>query len=442
MALLGLVVLGAAPCGAEDVNAPPDPKTPKQTCPSPSTIAPTFYSLLDQNKFSGLADVVRQSLAACTYGGQVVDCTDPRAAPPPAGILIGGLLHDLGTFTKDPPEVTPGAKPGDPGYCAAPGSAPTPPNRLCLVRRALHLLIRQRAPDGKVVLVKAFDDLQPLTAGIFRYVDGTLPGVTGDHYAAAPALGHVVRRCDGPNVTGLLHGLLVWLEPPNGQKALNAVVTLLRNPDMEDFLSKIDVQNDIGRQGFITLIKIVIGTVVRADFKPSDLDTLMNKFIYPAVEKDYPNNGLEGDIKAVVAVIDDVLDPNRTPNVLHPLQKVLTCTETADPSSVILGATYDLLVQAKVVSVDQLLDTLSSLLALDPNGTFLKTADVLDQTVAGDPQTHDALDQVLEVLLQENNARKVVPVMVTILESDVISEAVGLADVLFDGCGGPGASGP
>ena len=139
-----------------------------------------------------------------------------------------------------------------------------------------------------------------------------------------------------------------------------------------------------------------------------------------------------------MAVLDGVLDPQLTPNVLHPLQNVLSCTETADSQSVILGAVYDLLFQAKVVSLDDLLDTLSSLLALDPDGSLLQAADVLDQTVASDPDTHDALDQVLEVMLEDPNARKVVPVMVKLLESDVVSEAVGLVDVLFDGCGGAG----
>jgi hypothetical protein len=439
VALLGLVALGAAPCGAENVDAPPDPPQPVATCPSPRTIAPTFYSLLDQNAFAGLAEVVQQSLAACTYGGQVVACTDPRAEPPPAGLLIGGLLHDLGAFSKDPPEVTANALPGQTGYCAGPGDPiPDPPNRLCLIRRSLHRLIAQRSPDGKVVLVSAFDDLQPLTAGILQWVDGTLPGVQGDHYAALPALGHVVRRCDGPQVTGLLHGLLTWLQPPHGQQALDAVVTLLQNPDMQAFLGSIDVQNDVGRTGFIALVKAVISAILRPDFQPADLDNLMNQYVYPLVQQDYPNHDLEGDLKAVVAVLDQVLDPQLTPNVLHPLQNVLSCTEIADSQSVILGATYDLLFQAKVVSLDSLLSSLASILALDPDGTLLKAGDVLDQTVAADADTHDALDQVLEVMLEDQNARKVVPVMVKILQSDVVSEAVGLVDVLFDGCGGAG----
>ena len=164
----------------------------------------------------------------------------------------------------------------------------------------------------------------------------------------------------------------------------------------------------------------------------------MNQIVYPFVRQNYPDHGLEGDLKAAVAVLDGVLDPQLTPNVLHPLQNVLSCTETADSQSVILGAVYDLLFQAKVVSLDDLLDTLSSLLALDPDGSLLQAADVLDQTVASDPDTHDALDQVLEVMLEDPNARKVVPVMVKLLESDVVSEAVGLVDVLFDGCGGAG----
>jgi hypothetical protein len=434
------LVAGAAPCGAEDVDAPPDPPEPEHACTPPRELAPTFYAALETDAYAGLREIVEEVLAVCTFGAEVVPCNHPRAEPPAAAVLLAGIFTTLGDFAGDPPEVSGRALPGEPGYCAEPGAEPSPPNRLCTVTRSIDRLIAQRTETGAIVLVAAFDHLQPLIADLLRYVDGSLEGYAGgDHYGDLEILRRMVRRCDDEAVVDLLSGVIDFIHPPRGQEILAEVVALLDNPDAEGFLAGLDVDDDVGRAGFKALVRIILDQLQRNEFHPSELDDLLEDLVYPLVRSSFPDNELEGDIRRLMVHVNDALHPDRQPNILAPLRKVVDCATASDPDEVLVGAVYDLFFQADIVGLDELLLTISALLDIDPDGTVLRTADLLIRTLAAQPDVRDAFKDLLRVLLDAPHARIVFPVIIDMLESDVVGEVVALADQLLTGCGGRAA---
>ncbi|RMG10943.1 MAG: hypothetical protein D6729_18685 [Deltaproteobacteria bacterium] len=434
VAVAALLLIG---CSGEGHPAPAEDPPPASVCPAPSELAPTFYAGLESDRFAGLRVVVQDALAACTYGGEIVECSDPRADTSPAGALLAGVFEIVGTYAEDPPEWDGAAGPGDPGYCAAAGSVPPRPNRLCDLRRTLDLLIAERTPEGRIRLVAAVDRLGPLYASLLRYADGSHPAFPGEtHYEVLPDLRRVVSRCADDALIELLHGLLVWLAPPRGEEALDAVVRLVQNPDAQRFLTELDVQNDVGRDGFIALVRLAGDLVTSDDFTPDDLAGLMEDLVYPFVRETYPDHDLEGDLRRVMDVVYDLLDPAREPPVLTPLKDVLACALDADPDRRLTGAVYDLLFVARIVGLDELLATLREVLGLDPEGVALRTADTFLLEASAHRDLLDALREVLLVLLQEENARRLNPVAIDILESELPAEVIAILDQLLSGCGG------
>lgn len=435
---LALLALGVAPCGAEHVDAPADPPAPEAVCPAPHELAPTLFRKLDEDAFADLREVVEDVLSVCHDGTRVVSCADPRAEPPASGVLLGSFLAAVGDFAADPPEALAGARPGEAGYCAPPGEVPAAPNRLCALRRAVDRLVLERTPDGRIVLVEAFEALQPLLASVLRYVDGTLPGATGGgRWDLLPVTRTVVERCNDDPFLDLAQGLLRWLAPPRGKAAFEAFSRLLRNPDAKALLTSIDVKNDVGRGGFLALARTLRDALTSDGFDPAELQSTFEDLVYPFVRDHYPDHGLEADLRGAVDVLVDVLDPQRSPGVLRPLQEVVLCAEAADPDDALLGASYDLLFDAEVVGLDALMDTLSALTDADPDGTVLEAAGLLLRAFAEDRDARVAFSVVFGEVLTEENARKVLPVLVDLLESDVVSEIVVLGDVLLRGCGSP-----
>lgn len=436
-----LVLCGTAPCGAEDIDAPPDPTPPTEGCLAPHVLAPTFYEMLKADRFAGVREVIVASLSACTRQGQPVSCNDPAAQAPAMGVLLARFFKTLVEFASDPPELVDGTAPGDPGYCAPSEAEARQVNRLCIVRRALDRLILERTADGRIVLQQAFVDLQPLLADVLRYVDGGFPEVSGDRYGDLPVLRTVARRCGGDDLVDLVDALLAYLTPERAHTALRTLLRLLRNPDAERFLRNLDVEGGIGKDGFVALGRLLLDTVRSDAFDPAQIDQLMEDLVYPSVAQTYPDHDLEGDLRAAVGVLMEMLDPQRSPSIVAPLQGLLTCQADADPDDALLGMVYDLSIAAGSVDLDQLLETLDHLVDLDPEGSLTRAGRRLFADLAADEELRDALARTIDILLREENARRLVPALVEVLDSEVPEEVVAILDAILGGCraqvGGP-----
>ncbi|MDF1564968.1 MAG: hypothetical protein P1V51_18135 [Deltaproteobacteria bacterium] len=434
LTLLVVALLGAAPCGAENVDAPEPPPVEELGCLAPHELAPAFYGMLAADRFAGLRTVIEESLSACTMNGQPASCNDPRAETPAMGVLLAEVFVTLIDFATDPPEIDPDSGPGDPGYCAPSEDGLARVNRLCIVRRALDRLILERTETGNLVMQQAFLDLGPLIADIFRYIDGGFPQVSGDRYADLPVLRTVVRRCGGDDFVGVVDAFLAWFDPQNAGAALDAILRLLRNPDAERFLDSIDIQSDVGRDGFVALGRLLLDIIRSGSFDPAELDQMMNDLVYPSVASTYPDNGLEGDLRVAMGVLMDILDPARTPSMVQPMQGLLECHAVADPDDVILGMLYDLSVAANSIGLDELVETLQALLDLDPNGSLMGATREIFGDLAEDQDLRDALARTIDILLMEENARLLNPLVVEVLESPVPAEAVAILDAMLGGC--------
>ncbi len=430
------VVTHGLACGAEGLDAPPDPPDPPHTCIPPRSLAPSFFEAIESESYEGLREMVRTVLAACTAGGEIVPCNVPGSEPPAAGILLSGLFVALGDFAADEPEFIEDARPGSPGYCAPLGQVPSSPNRLCTVIRSLDRMIVSRDDDGGIVLVAALDHLRPLVADLFRYVDGSLHEELDERYRDLVPIRRMVRRCDDMQTIALLSAIMELIHPPKCQEIFGDLITLLENEDLEDFLSTVEVEGDVGRRGMLALARVVLGQLLRDDFHPDELESTLEDLIYPFVRSAYPDNDLETDMRRFAAHLLDALDPQRRPAILDPLGATVECALASDPDERLLHAGYDLIFRARIIGLNDLFRTFVALLDSDPDGAVLLAADLLLRTMADMREVNDATKHLLRVLLDEPGARVVLPAAVELLESDVLSEVVALADQFLTACGG------
>lgn len=434
LALAASMSFGA--CGAERLDSPPDPPEPKHSCIPPRDLAPSFFDALEAESYEGLRETVETILAACTYAGRIVPCNEPGAEPPVAGILLASLFVMLGDFAADEPELLEGVRPGQTGYCAPLGMAPADPNRLCTITRSIDRLVASREEDGSIVLVGALEHLKPLVADLLRYVDGSLPESEIDRYADLAPIRRMVRRCDDEAIVALILTTLDLIHPPRGQAILDDVRALIENEDLRDFLSSFEVEDDVGRKGVLALVDLLTGQLVRDDYHPRVLEESLEDLIYPFLASSFPDGELEADIRRVADHLVEALDPHREPEILGPLQEAVSCAMASDPDDRLANALYDLFFMAPVISLDEFLETLVALMEIDPDGAVLAAADLLIRTLADSRDASDATKQLLRVMLEEENARRIVPDTIRLLESDVLGELTALADQLVGACSG------
>ena len=375
-------------------------------------------------------------LTACVKAGEPAPCSDPMASRPVATELLAGLFDTVGTYQRDPPEVRADAQPGEPGYCAA--FSPASPNRLCALRRAIDRLIQQRDPDGRIVMVGAAEQALPILADILRYANGTHPQLPGEHYETLPVLRQIVRACGDAEFKALGHGLIDALRPPAGLRLLDAATKVLRNPDGQRFLSGLDVNGDVGRTGFATLIGLLAQRIRQPSFTPADLDQVLDDLVYPFIAQAFPDNGLEADLRGLMGEVKLLLDPARDPQVLRPLQSVMGCALDRDPDNILLGSAYDLLFVGQTVALDDLPELARALIALDDDGSLLATADILWGDLMSNQRITEGVADLAYQLFTEENARALNPVLILILDSEIPAEMIGMADMLLSGCGGGG----
>jgi hypothetical protein len=305
-----------AACGADNIVAPDAPPA-RVACQSLSQMAPAFMNILDNEQRSPQLKYVVQNylLEPERSGGE-----------PPVVSLLRIVFGTINRFVNDSPE--PGGNPCNDANPPAPASA----NRVCELRRMLDIFVHQ----GKGL--EALRLIDPVIYNVFGYMNGQPGLATAKHYEIADFLS---RSCGSPGLCkpqstfDLLANILAYLRPPRGKAALDAINTLWANPYLtgpNGFLTKLDVQGQLGEDGFVLLGKFLMREILQMPRDATYFDNIksvLDKFVYKAIN-DTSQPGLRAQLDAAVAIVKDMLDPTRDAPILQPLHDVVYCFSEID----------------------------------------------------------------------------------------------------------------
>lgn len=379
---------------------------------------PRFQQVIESGAFAGLKEVMSSSLL--TVEGR-------PGEPPPVNDVMRAAFRILGSWARLPPEA--GAPEGE--KCALEPPPIASANTLCEARRAMDTLLH----EGKGVEALVLAD--PVIGAVLDYIVGRPPSSSTPHYEVAGVLAGMCqqnRACQLTDTLDLVIALVAFLETPDGAGALDRAIAMVRDPAVAPYF------NNDGKQfgdeaGIVGLVEVLL-TMVKGMEDPAVLDDLpldaLPEDLHPAVR------GALADLKLL-------LDPNRVPNVLAPMKKVVTCYTTQDPRSEAvrmvyrLGFTQDL----PEFGIYSLVDTLDGVRKQDPRGSLLFVARKLLEDLRKDELAADAAAQVCATLLSNDssgggisNAELVLPGLATAFDAQVMPELLCAVDTLVYGCSG------
>jgi hypothetical protein len=432
--------LAASSCGADGLQAPAPDKARADLaqCKDFESLVPAFHRAAKGGRLEALAEVVRERLAQ----------PGPRGEPPPISDVLRAVFNTLNGFASLPPE--PGAPGGElcvPSVSGAEMSAdaglppPAAAHPLCEVRRATDSLLH--AGQGK----EALELLEPQVVGVLNYVvgrDRRVPDrVVAPHYEVAGVLSNMCQQsavCRMEDTLDLVLGFVAWLQTPEGDASLARLETLLENPALAPFLTGQGTTYG-GENGVVALSDVII-QVVRGMETPADLD---------ALPLDALPDALRPDAEAGIADLKLLLSPDRQPNVLRPLKKVLGCNAAQDADRALVRMVYRLALEEKLpeFGFTRLLATVKGLRDVDSRGTLLQLARTLVTAVRADEQAVGSAAHVCEELFRavphpgetQSNAARVLPVLRELFTEGILSESLCALDAFVYGCAGGSAPG-
>jgi hypothetical protein len=381
-----LVVLLVASCGAGDRdadNANPEPAL----CPSIQELAPNFYRLLGEGAFEGLREVL-----------------EAEAGPPPGptrlNLLLGVLLEVVHAVDV-------------PGF-----------------RQVLLDALRSTSAGP----------LLPQLRGLLSYIDGRLGcpvGVACDHYE----LPEVLRRlfftasCDADPVGFDARTKLVFLaralKHPRLPDLLDLFPRLLASPVFQGVLDSFRYEGcGAGpcerEDGFAALFDIVLDNVLVPGIPWDDILDLLRQVRLDTEE-----------VRTLIAYAREMLDespPSPEADLVGPLRSAIRCLRQVDPGRALGRNLYRILTLDEVrledfaLGIDRVLDA-------DPERLTLQVlAQALEYFRTRAIDSFRTLQLVAEVLLAPGNLRKIVPVLIAMIDADVVPELLDLLVVLTDGC--------
>lgn len=421
VACLALVALGVAvACGAEDKVAPRPEQAEAQlaSCQSFEELMPRFNHVMSSGVLSGLRDVMTSSLL--TVEGR-------PGEPPPVNDLLRAAVRIMNTWAKLPPE--PGAASGAP--CAVEPPDLTGATPLCEARRAMETMVHQG--HGK----SAAKMLDPMIAGLLDYLVGRPPSSSSPHYEVAAVLAGMCqqnRACQLTDTLDLLIGLTAFLETADGRAAMDRTTALIFSPELAPYFSS-DGKQFGDEAGIVALVRSLL-TILQGMENPSELDSL-DLSILP--------DDIEPKLREGMADLKLLLDPNRVPNVLGPLKKVVSCYTTQDPNSEVIRMVYRLGFEADhpAFGIYALVETIDGVRKEDARGSLLFVVRELLQELKKDELAVDAAAQVCATLLStetsqggQSNAEQVLPGLADAFDAQVLPELLCAVDTLVFGCAG------
>ena len=427
-------------CGAEGLQAPAPERAQADIaqCKRFAELVPAFQRAAQGGRLESLAEVIRGRLAV----------PGPRGEPPPVMDVLRALFATLNELASRPPE--PGAPPGelcipsDPAAALKADAGLPPPSEsqpLCEIRRAMDALLH--AGQGK----EALERVEPQLVGVLNYVVGRdrkdPSRVVASHYEVAGVLSSMCQQsavCRMEDTLDLLSAFVAWLKTPEGAASLGRLQALLDNPALSPFLTGEGTTYG-GENGVVALVDVIL-PVVRGMETPADLD---------ALPLDALPEGLKPDAQAGVADLKLLLDPARTPNVLRPLKKVLTCYTAQDAPRDVVRMVYRLALEEKLpeFGFTRLLAAVNGLRTVDGRGTLLGLAETLLAAIRADEQAVDAAAAVCHALFRavpdpgqaKSNAALALPAVRELFTDGILTESLCALDAFVYGCAGGGAPG-
>jgi hypothetical protein len=442
LSLLAATGIADGSCGADNMDAPAGPPAPQQ-CQSLSQMAPAFTSIiLNQDSL----DSQQLKYLVQNY---LLQPAGPGGEAPIVELLQIGF-DTINTFANDPPELG-----GNPCNDANP-PPPVSANRICDLRRMMYQFVHQGTGLTALTL------LDPTIYDVFGYIRGDPalaadpPNPTTPHYEIAD---FISRSCSTPGLCkmtsafDLLAGVLDYLRPPRGQSTLSDIVTLWNDPNLtgpNGFLTNLDVQGNLGEDGFVALGQFLVSAILEMKDDSTYFDNIqnvLNQFIYPNInDTQYP--GLHAELDAVVADVQEMLDPTRAVPVLQPLQDAAYCYSEVDQDyfnkqSDMIRMIYRLSFVANVLGLKDLLSAFQGLMSLDPQGIVIETLYSLVVAFRGDDLGMSALADLCSTALTNTpdssgqaNAQRIVPVAADLFQQGAAAELLCVADTFLYGCTG------
>ncbi len=278
--------------------------------------------------------------------------------------------------------------------------------------------------DGEVE-----DQLGPLLLVVLQFLDGQLDGV--DHYDAADAAAFFVDRCDASYLLASVEGVL-RLDSPSTNKPwlvalLDGLAPLLNNPTLRPFLTSFEEGGEEGRPAIVNVLRQIMAFLADEDFEISRVHTLLQSVVYPLADQ-----SLERDIEALMVLFEEVTDPEL--DVYLPLQQAMRCgMRFGEPRDELLGVVYDLLVSPEV-GLDKVLEGVE-VVRLDVIVSQLELLADVVEVLRDDKEVQDELRAVLILFLSRPAVQDVVPVLIGLIEQEVVGELLEAVVVLLQGCG-------
>ncbi|MFL5319802.1 MAG: hypothetical protein ACJ790_09105 [Myxococcaceae bacterium] len=465
---IALAMVVVAACGAEDKEAPrPDTSAAElNACRSFDQLMPTFVSAVHSGKTENLAQVVSKYLVQ----------EGPAGEPAPMPDLLRAIFATLNDFAQLPPErgsaedqlcvLLPDGgwldpAPADGGV--APNIGIPPPNRanpICEMRRSMDMLVHK---GGAVESIELAD---PQISGALSYITGqkTDGGQATPHYEVAGVLSGMCQQnqtCQMSDTLDLVIAMTVWLETPEGKASFDRIEKLIKNPQLEPFLtaaSNTDAGPALGGEtGVRSVAELLLNSILGMQ-SPSDLDVLVNN--PPLSSLDSSDGGLKNDVLAVISDTKLMLDPARSPNILKPLKKVVNCYKVQDshpdplkPSALVFdGNAILMLYRLGIVEkrpefgLTRLIGLVKGLKETDDRGTLVHLAQTIAKAVRADEQAIDSAAKVCHELLNDkaqpgqsqSNAQLALPVVQELATKNLTAEAICTLDTMLYGCAGGG----
>lgn len=455
--LCAIVVGGVviASCGAVGTPAPPDPPEQESTCRSLEVSMPNFFRLLRDPAapLFGLEHVV----------GKLASGDPADVSANPIASMLKNTATGLRRFTRDPDE-TPDARcltlndletsaPEPLPLCeveAAPGEACE--NRMCVVRRALSLGLRDEAAKASL------DALKPVLGKVLGYISNTGPGADGrEHYEALEVLHRTAVNeslCAPKNLVDVADGIIVFFRnSPScgadcvGVRAVESMQALVADPALKELLAGYEsAESDgKGKGAFQALGRVLGQSMENMPENERYFDSVQGvvDLLYRYMDTDKAKYGaVRGHVEEVVAVARELLNPERPGAILKPLKAVMRCVNRVDSEQTLVGAAYDLLSRSGEdgghgLDVEELVTTVADLVRLDEHGVLAGALHALLATLSQDEQALEAVRQFLVQVQTVENARLAFPALQRMVQEGVVEELLGLADELLYGCRAP-----
>ncbi|MFO0724557.1 MAG: hypothetical protein U1E65_12290 [Myxococcota bacterium] len=316
-------------------------------------------------------------------------------------------------------------------------TTPTPDPSLRALIEAVVRLATGLGLERAVTAVEIADrnetlhQLKPLLLVILRYVTGDLD--THPHYEAAQAGSVLFRTCDADNLLTAIESVLRLPSKDDPHTRWIAALSkdlaaIIEDPTLTPFLTSFQKEGQMGRPAILALLAQLTTYFDDPTFDIQRIRTLLESAVYPAI-----SNELRAKIEKIVDRLAEGTRPEA--QILAPLQRAIHCLNTQAPErAALFGLVYDL-VASPDVQLSSLLMTLDGLVSPDRASELLDFLADLIHVLREDRVAQKEILGFLSVLFEDKNAALVAPVLLEMVEDDLLGELSDGVVKILNGCG-------